>query len=150
MLKCWSYEPERRPTFKYCLSMLDDLHVKMANDTTSAHDAPWKGVSDDDADKEKTPFLKENDGKIPVYLELIYDGNCPDDNDGYEIPRSSMRSSKSEVSKKDQQCDLNKNEDEYKNNIADSNGTERKVNDKVNSNDNKTHYINPENETEMK
>ncbi|XP_031333150.1 proto-oncogene tyrosine-protein kinase ROS isoform X2 [Photinus pyralis] len=159
MLKCWSYEPERRPTFKYCLSMLDDLHVKMANDTTSAHDgqyistvlqSPWKGVSDDDADKEKTPFLKENDGKIPVYLELIYDGNCPDDNDGYEIPRSSMRSSKSEVSKKDQQCDLNKNEDEYKNNIADSNGTERKVNDKVNSNDNKTHYINPENETEMK
>ncbi|KAK5650142.1 hypothetical protein RI129_001171 [Pyrocoelia pectoralis] len=162
MLKCWNYEPERRPTFKYCLSMLDDLHMKTANDTTSAHDGqyistvlqstPWKGVSDDEGDKEKTPFLNENDGKIPTYLELIYDGNCPDDNDGYEIPRSSLRSNKSEMSKKEQ-SNLNKNnEDELKNNtISENNVIETKVNDdKLNSADNKRHYINHESEIEVK
>lgn len=25
MLKCWSYAPENRPTFRYCLEILQDL-----------------------------------------------------------------------------------------------------------------------------
>lgn len=26
MLKCWNYAPENRPTFRYCLEVLLDLH----------------------------------------------------------------------------------------------------------------------------
>lgn len=26
MLKCWEFDPENRPTFKYCLEVLEDLH----------------------------------------------------------------------------------------------------------------------------
>lgn len=25
MMKCWSFNPEERPTFRYCLDVLDDI-----------------------------------------------------------------------------------------------------------------------------
>jgi len=28
MLKCWNYNPETRPTFKYCLEILEELKSK--------------------------------------------------------------------------------------------------------------------------
>lgn len=28
MLKCWSYRPEERPTFRYCLDVLQSLRTK--------------------------------------------------------------------------------------------------------------------------
>jgi hypothetical protein len=28
MLKCWNYNPETRPTFKYCLEVLEELKSK--------------------------------------------------------------------------------------------------------------------------
>lgn len=37
MLNCWSYQPENRPTFKYCLEVLEELH----NSTT---DSPLTAV----------------------------------------------------------------------------------------------------------
>ncbi|KAK4881780.1 hypothetical protein RN001_005099 [Aquatica leii] len=150
MLKCWNDEPERRPTFKYCLTMLEDVHVIMLNDnSTDAHNGQyittvqptsWKNISDDETDKEKTPFLNmENDSKIPTYLELIYDKSC-DDNDGYEIPRSSIRSNKSEV--------LKKNTDEPKHHeVFNSNTNEIKTSDsdfKLNGVESKRNYINHE------
>lgn len=38
MLKCWEFEPEQRPTFKYCLEVLDHAHRDhLRNPTTGAH-----------------------------------------------------------------------------------------------------------------
>lgn len=38
MLKCWSYRPEDRPTFRYCLDILqslrsnyENIHINMEN-----------------------------------------------------------------------------------------------------------------------
>lgn len=28
MLKCWSYRPEERPTFRYCLDVLQSLRIQ--------------------------------------------------------------------------------------------------------------------------
>ncbi|KAF5278624.1 hypothetical protein FQA39_LY00666 [Lamprigera yunnana] len=144
MLKCWNDEAERRPTFKYCLTMLEDLHMLMQNDTsTDAHNgqyitttpqSSWKNVSsDDETEKEKTPFLNvENNGKIPTYLELIYDTNS-DGNDGYEIPRNSLRSNKSDG--------LKKHDEESKCNQT-LNGNVNECENKINSNGSKHNYIN--------
>lgn len=40
MLKCWSYRPEERPTFRYCLDVLqslrtqfEDIRINMENTT---------------------------------------------------------------------------------------------------------------------
>lgn len=42
MLKCWSYEPERRPTFKFCLEILEGLHLNSLRDpATGAHDGQY-------------------------------------------------------------------------------------------------------------
>lgn len=54
--------------------------------------------TDEEADKEATPFLREQE--MPKYLELVCDTSLEEENDGYEVPRSSMRSMKeSSVSK---------------------------------------------------
>lgn len=61
----------------------------------------WKSSSDEESEREQTPFLQtEGDQAIPTYLELIYDSNSPEENDGYEVPRSSIRSLKSDTSSK--------------------------------------------------
>ncbi|KAJ8934365.1 hypothetical protein NQ314_013406 [Rhamnusium bicolor] len=87
MLKCWEFEPEKRPTFKYCLEVLENLHRQtLRNPTTGAHEGQyistvpelyagisnaayfrdenhnssgnsWKSETEDEATKEKTPFL---------------------------------------------------------------------------------------------
>lgn len=31
MLKCWSYAPEDRPTFRYCLEVLKDLQEQTSD-----------------------------------------------------------------------------------------------------------------------
>lgn len=42
MLLCWSFEPERRPTFKYCLETLNILHDKISkNPVTGAHNGQY-------------------------------------------------------------------------------------------------------------
>lgn len=42
MLKCWNSEPEKRPTFKYCLEVLEDLHSQtMRNPVTGAHEGQY-------------------------------------------------------------------------------------------------------------
>lgn len=50
----------------------------------------WK-TNPDETSKEKTPFLQLDQPLTPSeahkYLELLYDSDCPVDNDGYEIPR---------------------------------------------------------------
>ncbi|GJQ85805.1 sev [Trypoxylus dichotomus] len=132
MLLCWSFEPERRPTFKYCLETLSILHDKISrNPVTGAHNGQyistvpelsefegfsnqmyfqdlnhnhsgtsWKSTSNDSS-RERTPFLNTSDdttnnsAEIPKYLEIVYNSGTPPENDGYEIPRNSIRSTKS-------------------------------------------------------
>lgn len=39
MLKCWSYNPDQRPTFKYCLSVVEELYLEyLRNPVTGAHE----------------------------------------------------------------------------------------------------------------
>ncbi|KAG5883190.1 hypothetical protein JTB14_018205 [Gonioctena quinquepunctata] len=101
MLLCWEFEPESRPTFKYCFEVLEDLHRRtLRNPTTAAHEGQyistvpdrnsWKSDNEDDSTKEKTPFLSRAENyaikEIPTYLELINGPGPVLDNDGYEIP----------------------------------------------------------------
>ncbi|XP_044258516.1 proto-oncogene tyrosine-protein kinase ROS isoform X1 [Tribolium madens] len=116
MLKCWEFEAEKRPTFKYCLDVLDNLHLQnLRSPTTGAHEGQYistvqeyfiQGISneayfrdenfsgdiEDDANKEKTPFLaSEATSAIPKYLELLYEPDTPPANDGYEIPNQMLQ-----------------------------------------------------------
>ncbi|CAG9822767.1 unnamed protein product [Phaedon cochleariae] len=120
MLKCWAFDQEERPTFKYCFEELENVHRKtLRNPTTAAHEGQyistvpemiagvsneayfrdenhnssgnsWKSDNEDEATKEKTPFLDKEENKvekeIPKYLELIYEPRPVLENDGYEIP----------------------------------------------------------------
>lgn len=69
-------------------------HIKVLNIFFSvATAASWKSGNDADS----TPFLSPKSNspqtvqEIPKYLEIVYDdSHCPPDNDGYEIPRSSV------------------------------------------------------------
>nr|CAD7258654.1 unnamed protein product [Timema shepardi] len=111
MLKCWSYNPESRPTFKYCLDVLLELkdHVSLSDvqnvsrtasggienrgffedeNHNNSSGSSWKTGSDAGS-RDQIPILPSNaPGDIPRYLELLYDDS---DNttvsDGYEIPR---------------------------------------------------------------
>ncbi|XP_074032211.1 receptor protein-tyrosine kinase sevenless isoform X2 [Leptinotarsa decemlineata] len=105
MLKCWEFEPESRPTFKYCFEVLEELHRRtLRNPTTGAHEGQyistvpdrnsWKSDNEDDATKEKTPFLKEENSpaeEVSTYLELINDPEPVLENDGYEVPNQMMK-----------------------------------------------------------
>ncbi|XP_030754698.1 proto-oncogene tyrosine-protein kinase ROS-like isoform X3 [Sitophilus oryzae] len=102
MLQCWEHDPEKRPTFKYCLEVLDEAHREhLRNRVTGAHtqyistvpDAgmSWKSENDDndETNREQTPFLSPDGPKeIPKYLELLYEpeSDTPLENDGYEVP----------------------------------------------------------------
>ncbi|KAJ8921659.1 hypothetical protein NQ315_010568, partial [Exocentrus adspersus] len=100
MLKCWEFVPERRPTFKYCLDVLENLQQEiLRNPTTAAHEGQyistvpeqnsWKNEADE-ANREKTPFLQQEktySGKsVPKYLELLYEPEPNVENNGYEVP----------------------------------------------------------------
>ncbi|RZC34249.1 proto-oncogene tyrosine-protein kinase ROS, partial [Asbolus verrucosus] len=42
MLKCWEFEGEKRPTFKYCLDVLEHLHLQnLRSPTTGAHEGQY-------------------------------------------------------------------------------------------------------------
>lgn len=42
MLKCWSYDPDKRPTFKYCLSLVNELYLQhLRNPVTGAHEGQY-------------------------------------------------------------------------------------------------------------
>lgn len=42
MLQCWLFTPESRPTFKYCLELLENLHQQnLRNPTTGAHEGQY-------------------------------------------------------------------------------------------------------------
>ncbi|XP_076250339.1 receptor protein-tyrosine kinase sevenless isoform X2 [Rhynchophorus ferrugineus] len=105
MLQCWEFEPDKRPTFKYCLEILDGAHRDhLRNPITGAHTqyistvpdcVSWKSDNDehDEASKEKIPFLVPENlmtiRELPKYLELLYDTeqeSTPLENDGYEVP----------------------------------------------------------------
>ncbi|XP_017769031.1 PREDICTED: proto-oncogene tyrosine-protein kinase ROS isoform X2 [Nicrophorus vespilloides] len=113
MLSCWSYDPEGRPTFKFCLDELEKLYAQnMSSPMTGAHigqyistvpqRTSWRS-NDDESLKEAamtTPFLTppspsavhSQQTNIPKYLELLYDGedSVEVENDGYEVPRRTV------------------------------------------------------------
>lgn len=42
MLKCWNFEAENRPTFKYCLNALTTLHAQTSrNSVTGVHNGQY-------------------------------------------------------------------------------------------------------------
>lgn len=42
MLECWDAEPEKRPTFKYCLTVVEELHSQIPkNAITGAHEGHY-------------------------------------------------------------------------------------------------------------
>lgn len=149
MLKCWNYNPEMRPTFKYCLEVLEELRSRSVDlpliaiqnghyvsrtrnggidnrgffedeNHNNSSDSSWKTGSDSGS-RDRVPFLQTSPeiipgqggqpqalpqgqtgldgsqsvsptnitpGKIPTYLELIYNDTPPPGGDGYEIPRA--------------------------------------------------------------
>jgi proto-oncogene tyrosine-protein kinase ROS len=97
MLKCWEFEGDKRPTFKYCLDVLENLHLQnLRSPSTGAHEGQYISTVqecdvEDEANKEKTPFLPtEASSSIPKYLELLYEPETPPPNDGYEIPNQML------------------------------------------------------------
>lgn len=42
MLECWDIEPEKRPTFKYCLIVVEKLQMQIPkNSVTGAHEGHY-------------------------------------------------------------------------------------------------------------
>lgn len=121
MLKCWQYSPEARPTFKYCLQILEDLKAKsqclpipplnlvnggVANrgyfedENHNSSGDSWKTGSDGGS-RDRVPFLtgSQTMPSIPKYLELIYDGEVEErTRDGYEVPVAIPRPTTTEYS----------------------------------------------------
>ncbi|XP_044740104.1 proto-oncogene tyrosine-protein kinase ROS [Chrysoperla carnea] len=115
MLKCWSYNPECRPTFKYCLEILEKLkqHIiinALQLNSVESMNGTLRRLDDSTSRIEETTILpsselrndtsiESNPSEIPKYLELVYvseDEMEPiTSTDGYEVPRSSLRSNKS-------------------------------------------------------
>ncbi|XP_077293792.1 receptor protein-tyrosine kinase sevenless [Arctopsyche grandis] len=136
--KCWSYNPDQRPTFKYCLEVLEELISYVDEDVPLAatidEEPQYITVVPDGACTEITAkgvtnriyFMDENQNdecaghtnvedinnqdisvvsaqlqnvaiaQPPKYLELLYDSDTPTTcADGYEVPRSSIRSNAS-------------------------------------------------------
>ncbi|XP_057670694.1 proto-oncogene tyrosine-protein kinase ROS isoform X2 [Diorhabda carinulata] len=108
MLNCWEFESDKRPTFKYCYEVLENLHLQtLRNPTTAAHEGQyistvpdrnsWK-IENDEETKEITPFLDKDDAiQVPKYLEVILGPDDILDNDGYEIPNQILRTLDPEI-----------------------------------------------------
>ncbi|CAH0553544.1 unnamed protein product [Brassicogethes aeneus] len=95
MLKCWEYIPDKRPTFKYALEVLVNLHQdNLRNPITGAHEGQYISTVPDrtswhheSEDESLRPFLADGESsEPPKYLELIYESRVQLENDGYEIP----------------------------------------------------------------
>lgn len=87
MTKCWN-RIDQRPTFRYCLEILQQLHerknIYAQIDAEFPHDVPYKYVNSDDSSiiNEKLPInetsidlIHQELPTIPKYLELMYDEN---------------------------------------------------------------------------
>lgn len=55
----------------------------------------WKSDTEDESNREKTPFLPSESTpgtpvskEIPKYIEVIYEPSPPKENDGYEVPKN--------------------------------------------------------------
>lgn len=62
----------------------------------------WKSDTEDEANREKTPFLSSESApgtpvskEIPKYIEVIYEPSPPKENDGYEVPKNVVQRSAS-------------------------------------------------------
>lgn len=62
----------------------------------------WKSDTEDETNKEKTPFLSSGSApgtpvtkEIPKYIEVIYEPSPPKENDGYEVPKNIVQRSAS-------------------------------------------------------
>ncbi|KAK6636659.1 hypothetical protein RUM43_010321 [Polyplax serrata] len=105
MMKCWSFKPESRPTFKHCLETLTELREQTDNFTLITDfggNYVEARVGDTDTGVENDGFYREDSEnevkrresgdtnsllKEPhKYLELICEKQVPEC-DGYEIPR---------------------------------------------------------------
>lgn len=88
MSKCWN-RVDQRPTFRYCLEVLQQLHERnnlyAQIEAQFPHDVPYKYVSSDDSsiinEKLNASFnetsVEANIQGLPKYLELTY-GENPD------------------------------------------------------------------------
>lgn len=91
MSKCWN-RVDQRPTFRYCLEVLQQLHERKnlyaTIEAQFPHDVPYKYVSSDDSstmnDKKNLSFtetsielsnISQGAPSVPKYLELMYDEN---------------------------------------------------------------------------
>ncbi|XP_031627487.1 proto-oncogene tyrosine-protein kinase ROS-like isoform X2 [Contarinia nasturtii] len=92
MLKCWSYRPEERPTFRYCLDILQSLRTKFDDIRINLENANRNFA--DVVKYVNTPIASEmysvpkGINSMPKYLEIIYDANDdqPQPPNPYEIP----------------------------------------------------------------
>ncbi|XP_037919299.1 protein sevenless isoform X2 [Hermetia illucens] len=104
MLECWSYSPDKRPAFSYCLEVLqclqdhtsDNIQIMMANSNRIAS-GTLKFINREVNEPPTiiTPASSTTSTVIPKYLELLYEEN--DDQrsiniigDGYEVPISGL------------------------------------------------------------
>ena len=82
MAKCWN-RVDQRPTFRYCLEVLQQLHDRKnlyaAIEAEFPHDVPYKFLSSDDSsilnEKLSSQEPVTSQGNVPKYLELMYDEN---------------------------------------------------------------------------
>lgn len=71
----------------FCNFSFTEIFVKIL-----VKDLWYLGDIEDDANKEKTPFLpSEAMSTTPKYLELLYEPDTPPPNDGYEIPNQMLK-----------------------------------------------------------
>lgn len=87
MAKCWN-RVDQRPTFRYCLEVLQQLHERKnlyaQIEAQFPHDVPYKYVSSDDSsiineklnlNETSMELISQGTPSIPKYLELMYDEN---------------------------------------------------------------------------
>ncbi|XP_054270502.1 proto-oncogene tyrosine-protein kinase ROS isoform X2 [Macrosteles quadrilineatus] len=93
MLRCWSFNPEERPMFIYCLDVLMELKRKSANGQALGIPEVQETVHKKDEWRNEGEQLQTDAGGTRKYLELIYD-------EGYEIPRPLQQSALNDVAEK--------------------------------------------------
>uniref|UniRef100_A0A1B6M7Q9 Uncharacterized protein n=2 Tax=Graphocephala atropunctata TaxID=36148 RepID=A0A1B6M7Q9_9HEMI len=91
MLRCWSFDPEGRPMFIYCLDVLMELKRKTANaQIQSVQQGQETIFKQDEWINEVEEVNVADTGGTHKYLELIYD-------EGYEVPRPPPQTGQGQV-----------------------------------------------------